>query len=649
VLAYLEPGGRSFHYDANTLWLGNAPIAALQPNHGGYQRADTRGYQTLLNYRSRHRPAATVSWSDVIDGRLEADQVRDRIVLIGTVAPSLKDMIYTPYSGEDSTFTVPGVMIHAQITSHLLDIAFGLRPTFTFWPRWGEVLWLATAAVVGGTLAWSLEHPVGFGLGGVAGLGVIYSLGWGVFLHSVWIPVVEPSVGLIAALGIAITHRLFYTHTRDPLTGVYTRRAWLTLVQRRFVPLARRPHLSPPGIVVVGIDRFDGVNASLGQAAGDCLLLQVVRRLHRVLPRYTNLGRVSGGDFALALRQSDQEALTRLANAIEQALGQPFWVNGQEIAVTASIGIVVPQADQPYTPENLLRDAQTAMYRAKRRGQGRSQVFAASMASHAAEQFTLETEMRHGIAHQEFVLYYQPIVELHTGHVAGFEALVRWQHPTHGFIPPIKFIPLAEETGLILPVGEWICRAACRQAQAWKTAYPCHPLIVSINLSGRQFEQPHLADHIGQVLRETGLEGHRLKLEITESMVMGDVDIAIDLMLRLKALGCKLGMDDFGTGYSSLSYLRRFPIDTLKVDQSFVRAMGNSREDHEIVRTIVGLGHTLGMDLIAEGIEQPEQAAALRSLGCEFGQGYYWAKPLPVHEATELLQRCPTPQLQSTL
>ncbi|WP_017298236.1 putative bifunctional diguanylate cyclase/phosphodiesterase [Nodosilinea nodulosa] len=635
-LRYLAAIGKGFRYDTEALWLGQTPIRPLRATAGGYQRADTRGYQTLLNYRSRHSPAPMVTWSQVMAGAVEPDQISDRVVVIGTTAPSLKDMLYTPYSDDIETFNAPGVVIHAQIISQLLDIALHQRSVFGFWPRWGEVLWLWGWAILGAVLAWNFSHPLGLGLGGLAALGLMYSLGWGLFLRMLWIPLVEPSAVFFLALGVTMAYRLFYTHRRDTLTGLLNRRAWLKHLHRHLMPPARRQHLNPPGIMVVGFDRFKQVNAGLGQTLGDRLLLMTVDRLRRVIPRTAQLGRLSGDDFALALRQSDREFLTSLANTIQQALSEPFSLNGQDIAITASIGIVVPQAQQACTPEHLLRDAQTAMYRAQRGGQSRYQVFAASMAN-AADQFTLETEMRHGIAQQEFVLYYQPIVDLETENIAGFEALVRWQHPHQGFVSPARFIPLAEETGLILPLGEWICRTACRQARQWQQDFPDHPLMVSINLSGRQFEQPHLADQLGQILRETALDGRSLKLEITESMVMGDVDTAIDLMLGLKALGCRLGMDDFGTGYSSLSYLRRFPIDTLKVDQSFIRNMGNSREDHEIVRTIIGLGHTLSMDLIAEGIETQAQAAALRSLGCEFGQGYYWAKPLPATEATTLL------------
>jgi diguanylate cyclase (GGDEF)-like protein len=647
-LDYLAAEGIPFHYDAAALWFGPIPLRPLEAHHGGYRWADSRGYQTLLNYRNRHSPAPTVSWSELLKGQVAPELIRDRIVLVGTVAPSLKDVIYTPFSDDIETFTMPGVIIHSQIVSHLLDVATGQRPGFRFWPRWGEVLWLMGWALSGSALAWGLGHPLVFGVGSVASLSLIYASSLGLFSQAIWVPVVEPSGGFILALALAMVHRLYYTRTRDPLTGAFNRISWLGRLQRHF-QAGSHPLSVPPGVMVVGLNRFEQVNASLGQATGDRLLMLITARLRQILPRRAHLGRISGEDFALAIHDGDQGRLTALAEAIQGVLAEPFWVGQQELSVTASIGIVVPQGGQQATPENLLRDAQTAMYRAQRRSQSRYIVFAASMATAAADQFALETEMRHGIAQWEFVLYYQPIVELETGHIAGFEALVRWQHPRLGFVSPARFIPLAEETGLILPLGDWICRTACYQARQWQQTFPDWPLMVSINLSGQQFEQPHLAQQLGSLLRETGLDGASLKLEITESMVMGDIDVAIDLMLRLKALGCRLGMDDFGTGYSSLSYLRRFPIDTLKVDQSFVHNMSESREDREIVRTIVDLGHTLGMDLIAEGIETQAQAEALRSLSCEYGQGYYWAKPLPADEATALLAANGLPRQQRHL
>ncbi|TVQ63430.1 MAG: EAL domain-containing protein, partial [Spirulina sp. DLM2.Bin59] len=298
-------------------------------------------------------------------------------------------------------------------------------------------------------------------------------------------------------------------------------------------------------------------------------------------------------------------------------------------------------------PENLLRDAQTAMYRARSQGLGHCEIFATGMLTANLKQFNLEQAMRQGIEAEEFVLYYQPIVHLQTGMIMGFEALIRWQHPQEGFIAPGMFIPLAEETGLIIPLGDWICQQAIAQVRQWQAQFPHRPLTVSINLSGRQFAQADFGEKLTQLITNGGIDPQGLKFEITESMVMGNLEAAIDLMLRIKSLGCKISLDDFGTGYSSLSQLRRLPLDTLKVDQSFVRAMGDSREDLAIVEMVINLSHTLAMEVIAEGVETEADAALLRSLRCDFGQGYLWDRPLPATAATARLRDQPDQPDQS--
>jgi diguanylate cyclase (GGDEF)-like protein len=639
-LLYLRSEGIRFRHTPEALFVGDTSIVPLESTSGGYQTADTRGYQILLNYRTRGNVAQTVTLSQVLDGKINPAWVRNKIVLIGTIAPSLKDQVYTPYStSQQDTFQMPGVMIHAQMVSQLLDIAAGEKRLFRFWTQGGEFLWLWSWALVGGLLVWRLRHPFAFGLAGMVCLLIIGGIGWGLFGSLVWIPVAEPVLGLILAVGLAMAHRLLYTTTRDPLTGLLNRGAFVRHLGRSLVRVSRPKSASTLGVMFLNLDRLHLINKSLGVQTGDRFLLQVIARWQSILPSSARLARVGGDELALSLQLSHQGTLTALADQLQNALTEPFPINQQAVVTTTSIGIAVTQMDHHHTPENLLRDAHTAMYRAQALGAARYQVFAAGMLTETIDQFTLENELRQGIDAQEFVLYYQPIVCLTTEKIVGFEALVRWQHPTKGFVPPLKFIPLAEETGLIIPLGEWICRSACQQTHQWQQQFPAQPLMVSINLSSRQFEQPDLIDQLAQIIEESDIQNATLKLEITESMVMGDVEAAIDLMLRLKSLGCQLGMDDFGTGYSSLSQLRRFPVDTLKVDRSFVQKMGESYEDHEIVRMIISLGHTLGMDVVAEGVETKAEAEVLRSLGCEFGQGFFWAKPLPVAEATMLLQQ----------
>lgn len=636
-LAYLKQEGILFQYNDRALFLGEVPIVPIEPTAGGYQTADARGYQILLRYRNRGTAAPTLTLSQLLDSRLDPRWVKDKIVLIGTSAPSLKDSVHTPYSAEQhDAFQMPGVVIHAQMTSQLLDIALGNEGLFQFWSQGYETLWLWAWTVIGGMLVWWLRHPLAFGLGGLFCVGVIGGTGWILFGHLIWIPVAEPVLGLVSAMSLAMAHRLFFITTRDALTGLINRTTLIHQLRRSLTPPSYRSAPQSLGVMVLHLDRFQLIEKSLGDPLSDRLLLDVINRLKKVLPRSARLAQLSRDEFAIAYRPKNQ--LSSLADQLQNALKEPFLLNQQQILITASIGIVMTQDNHTYTAENLLRDAHTAMYRARSLGEARYEVFATGMMTETVDRFTLESDLRQGIIAEEFVLYYQPIVSLKTEEIVGFEALVRWQHPKKGVVSPLMFIPLAEETGLIIPLGMWICEEACRQAKQWQTLFPERSLMVSINLSARQFEQPDLTDQLARIVQESGIKELTLKLEITESMVMGDVEAAIDLMLRLKALDCQLGMDDFGTGYSSLNHLRRFPIDTLKIDRSFIQQMSQSREDREIVRTIISLGHTLGMDLIAEGVETQDQADMLRSLNCEFGQGYLWAKPLPVQDATALLR-----------
>lgn len=650
VLAYFRDQPLSLRYTPQALQLGTATIVPLEPTSGGYQAADARGYQILLNYRARSQVAQTISLSQLLDGQVNPAWVRDKIVLIGTTAPSIKDQFNTPYSADESaSFQMPGVVIHAQMTSQLLGIVSGHHGGFQFWSQSSELLWLWTWTLIGGFLVWKLRHPLAFGIATLVCLLIISSISWVLFVYSVWIPVAQPILGLIAAVGLAMAHRLLYTTTRDSLTGLLNQGSIVRYLRRSLDKISHRQAPSTLGVLFLSLDRFPLIYKSLGQHSSDRLILQLLSRWQTILPRSTRLARVSQDEFVIALQHPKTDALTTLADQLQTALAQPFLIDQRSVAITASIGIALTQADHWHTPENLLRDANTAMYRAKTLGTDHYQVFAAGMLTEAVDQFTLENELRRGIAAQEFVLYYQPIVCLRSGAISGFEALIRWQHPSKGFIPPLKFIPLAEETGLIIPLGQWIFQSACQQAYQWQQQFPNQHLVISINLSGRQFDQPDLVDQLARIIQDTQVQEARVKFEITESMVMGDVEAAIDVMLRLKSLGCQLGMDDFGTGYSSLSQIRRLPIDTLKVDRSFIQKLGASREDYEIVRMIISLGHILGMDVIAEGVETQADAETLRSLGCEFGQGYFWAKPLPATEATEQLQHQAQAQAQAIL
>lgn len=382
-------------------------------------------------------------------------------------------------------------------------------------------------------------------------------------------------------------------------------------------------------VLFLDFDRFKVVNDSLGHMIGNQLLVAIAHRLTTCLRPGDTIARLGGDEFVILLENmKDASDATLIADRIQKELIEPFDLSGHEVFSTASIGIALSTTEYNQ-PEDLLRDADIAMYRAKALGKARYEIFNSNMHLRAMSLLHLETDLRHAIEREEFRIHYQPIVSLRSGRIAGFEALARWYHPQRGLISPAEFIPVAEETGLIIPIGFWVLREACRQMRSWQIQFPRNlSLIISVNLSGRQFSQPNLVEQINQILLETQLDPHCLKLEITESVVMGNAESAIALLAQLKKLGIHLSIDDFGTGYSSLSYLHRFPIDTLKIDRSFINRIDTDGEQLEIVRTIVTLAWNLGLDVIAEGVETAKQLAQLKSLQCEYGQGYFFSRPL---------------------
>ncbi len=625
---------------------GKAEFVPLKSDSGGYANLDTRGYQILLKYRSGKQVARQVSITQVLNGEIDPSWVKDKIVLIGTTAQSSRDVFLTPYSPvKKQSPKMPGVLLHAQMLSQILSAVLQGRSLFWIWPQWAEILWNGSWAVLGGVVAWRIVHPARAGLvGGVALIG-LFGMSFVIFMGGGWVPLVSPALGLVVT-GVGVSaYRKLYDAFHDSLTGLPNRDLFVESLGRAIANTkGRRSYLF--AVLFLDLDRFKVINDSLGHLVGDELLRAVVLRLRASIGRADTVARVGGDDFAILARNVDVESAVDLTDRIHQALIVPFELRGQEVFVTASIGIAVggePTAASREQPEHLLRDAHTAMYRAKALGTGRYQVFNASMHDLAVERLRLETDLRMAVKRREFLLYYQPFVSLASGRIIGFEALVRWQHPQRGLISPVKFIPVAEETGAIVPLGEWVLEEACRQLRLWEGMFDFdQPLIMSVNLSGKQFAQPDLVDRIQAILRATGLSAESLKLEITESVVMDDVESAIAVLKQMKALNVKLGIDDFGTGYSSLSYLSRFPTDTLKVDKSFVGLMElGEGENVAIVRTIVALAHALGMDVIAEGVETAAQLSRLRAIGCEYGQGYFFAKPLPSEAATALMASYP--------
>ncbi|HYP54495.1 MAG TPA: EAL domain-containing protein [Pyrinomonadaceae bacterium] len=431
--------------------------------------------------------------------------------------------------------------------------------------------------------------------------------------------------------------RLLHDALHDALTGLPNRALFMDHLKMTMARAKRRKN-QVFAVLFLDVDRFKVINDSLGHMLGDQLLVGVARRLESCIRQEDTVARVGGDEFTILLEDiQDETEAASVAERIQKGLTQPFSLNGHEVFTTVSIGIAPSTVGYEH-PEEIMRDADTAMYRAKTLGKARHEVFDKAMHAYAVNLLQLETDLRRALERGEFFIQYQPIVSLDNFNLRGFEALVRWQHPERGLVSPLDFIPIAEDTGQIVAIGHWTLREACRQMRRWQKQFPSDlPLSISVNLSSRQFTQPDLLEQIRKVLEETKLPARCLKLEITESVVMENIEKATAMLRELRDLGVQLSIDDFGTGYSSLSYLHRFPIDTLKIDRSFVMRMVDNSENIEIVRTIVMLAQILGMDVVAEGVETKEQLALLRKLGCENGQGYFFSRPLGVSGAEKVI------------
>jgi len=486
----------------------------------------------------------------------------------------------------------------------------------------------------------------------------------------------EPSVRGIVVNCHDVTERkvaedqLLHDALHDALTDLPNRALLTDRLGQAFARVKRHPSCQF-AVLFLDLDRFKVINDSQGHRTGDRLLVTVARRLLTCLRPGDTAARLGGDEFVILLEeiQGVDEAIAQ-AKEIERAIEQPLYLEGNKVSITASIGIAL-STDKYQWPGDILRDADIAMYRAKALGKARYEVFTSAMHTRAVALMHLEHDLRHSVEQLNlknsmwdlelgiesltsaisipkwecpFVVHYQPIVCLKSGLVAGFEALVRWLHPERGLVSPIEFIAMAEETGLIIPLGLWVLSESCRQIIKWqslKLPVANSRLTVAVNLSGRQFSQPELIEQIKQVLQQTGVDPHCLKLEMTESVVMEDGAAATTMLSQLKELGIDLSIDDFGTGYSSLSYLHKFPIDILKIDRSFVGRIGEKGENLEIVKAIVMLARSLRMEVVAEGVETAVQLAHLRAIGCEYGQGYLFSKPLDSDAATALLSRSP--------
>jgi diguanylate cyclase (GGDEF)-like protein/PAS domain S-box-containing protein len=430
----------------------------------------------------------------------------------------------------------------------------------------------------------------------------------------------------------AAEEQLLHNAFHDALTGLPNRALFLDRLQHSITVSTRRAN-QRYAVLFLDMDRFKVVNDSLGHTVGDQLLIAMGQQLSECLRPGDTVARLGGDEFAVLLNNiGELKDAVDVAERIHSTLSAPLLVKGQELFASVSIGIAAG-CDRYERPEQVLRDADIAMYQAKARGNACHEIFDPKMHANILDRLQLEADMRGALDHKEFIVFYQPIIDLTSHQLVGFEALVRWTHPKRGLIYPLEFIPMAEENGMINAIGEWILRESCRELRVLQERYPMEPpLKMSINISGKQFTQRDLAGKVSAIIRETGIDGHTLALEVTESMIMDNVEMAVETMKQLRSLGVQIHIDDFGTGYSSLSYLHRFPIDAIKIDRSFIKKLSADGKNKEIIMSILSLATSMNFDVIAEGVEMNHQLLNMQKMNCHYGQGFLFSVPMPPGE-----------------
>jgi diguanylate cyclase (GGDEF)-like protein len=665
------------------IYFGKSSFFRFRSSDGGYQTADDNAYQIILNYRPTYTVAKRVSLQDILNKNVDPQYIRGKIVLLGTTAQSGKDLFVTPMSKKNNLH-ISGLEIHAHMVSQFISAAlgnsmsqsqdYGYNPIFWFLPESIEILWIILCGIWGCFIAWRVQHPFWVSMISMVSIAIIVSFKMFLFNIGLWMPVVTPAITIVLSAGTILGAKFVHNVLYDEMTGLpnrvlfasrlrrFKKQSILREKTRNLINMEKFPQPQlDVAVLLLDIDRFKIFHAVLGQAICDDLLMAFAKRIQKVLnitkkreENYYLLSRSGEDEFAILLKNpSNKEEALNIANEIQRQMSKPFRFE-QEIFTSSNIGISFGIIGDD---RELLRDAYAAMNQAKALGKNKPEIFEYTMESNAIERFHLERDLRRAVTKSkkegdaflddsltyhsfltEFIVYYQPLISLETGKIIGFEALIRWQHPERGLVSPADFIPVAEETGVIIHIGEWVLREACQQAVKWMKKFPIYEeLIISVNLSAKQFEESDIVKTIKKVLSETVLPPNKLKLEITESMAMKNLEATLAKLNELEKLNIKLSIDDFGTGYSSLAYVSQFPLDTLKVDRSFLLRMDNNEESQIIVKTIIGLAHDLHLEVIAEGIENEGQLQKLKMLNCEYGQGYLFSRPVTRDNAEALL------------
>jgi diguanylate cyclase (GGDEF)-like protein len=433
-----------------------------------------------------------------------------------------------------------------------------------------------------------------------------------------------------------IEEQLRYENLHDSLTGLANRTLILRSLHQAIEKL-RNPGNYLFALLFVDLERFKAINDTLGHTVGDRLLIAVAHRLQRIVRNTDTVARIGGDEFVILIEPIKETGdAILIAERICEEFKSPFWLEEQEVLAFPSVGITF--STQEYQqPSQVLRDADIAMYFSRQKTTPGYEVFQPTMHSKTIERLKIEKDLSNAIKNEELRVYYQPIIAVENTTIVGFEALIRWQHPTRGLVSPLEFIPIAERTGLIVDIGEWVLKTACQQMKSWSLQFPDCSLKISVNISLKQLKDPNLIAKIDQIIAETGFEYHKLQLEITESTLMDNVDELLKIFAQLATRKIQLSIDDFGTGYSSLSYLHRFPVNYLKVDRSFIRNIATHSESKKITELIVMLAHNLDMEVVAEGVETTQQLECLRPFNCEYVQGYLFSPPVPIEAATKLI------------